>query len=128
MGMNVVLHPCCDYHPQRVYESEIVFETNKWCTGLLANIIPQAKPIDLPVEIYWTPGYREIRGVPGRKTDLVTNGDFDTDCLWLVEAWVLKCLKFHEDSWHQDNITRSKAISAYLQALPDDWPVMVHYV
>lgn len=94
---------------------------------MLSNIIPQAKPIELPVAIHWTLGCHEQRAVPGKPDAKNPYNIVDTDCTWLVEAWVLKCLTFHEDDWHPDRIAMSKAISAYLNALPDNWPVIVHY-
>jgi hypothetical protein len=54
--------------------------------------------------------------------------EIDHEITWLVEAWVLKTMKFHVDSWHPTRIVHSNAISAYLKELPDDWPVIVYYI
>ena len=127
--MNVRLHPCSEHHPKSCYHAETVFELDSWCQ-VLSLITAAAKPIHLPVAVHWTAGYHELRGIPGKETPAelgVAHGDFDPDCTWLVEAAALKCLQFHGDSWHPDRRIRSKAISAYLRELPDEWPVIVHY-
>ena len=118
MSMNVRLYPC-DYVPEEdgKYYSETVFEPSSWCSWILKDVIPNAKPITLPVHISWI-----------NKMELRNLDEMDQDCTWLVEAWVLKTMKFHQDSWHPFTKIRSKAISAYFNELPDDWPVIVYYV
>ena len=119
MSMNIRLFPCHVSNPENMngrYYSEIVFELSSWCF-VLKDIIENSKPITFPVEIPWV-----------NKSERRSVDELDTGCTWLVEAWVLQSLKFHNDSWHPEQIIRSKAISAYFRELPPDWPVIVYYV
>ena len=123
--MNVTLHPCDQHHPERVYYASTAFELDSW-VNVLKDITAVARPIDKPVAVHWTTGDFEERSAPGT---LYSLSDFDPDCTWLVEAWVIKALNFgaHAD-WHSDRLARLAAIQAYFTALSDDWPVIVHYV
>ena len=116
--MNVRLYPC-DYVPEKngEYYSETVFELSSWCGWVLKDVIPNSKPITFPIRVPWV-----------NKTEYRSLDNIDHESTWLIEAWVLKTMKFHEDSWHPSRIIRSHAISAYFKELPDDWPVVVYYV
>lgn len=126
MSMNVILYPC-EYKPidsapgfDRYY-SQVKFELDSWCTWVLKDITENSKLINLPVHISWV-NRMEIR------YPYPMENCFDPDCTFLVDAWVVKTMKFHRDEWHIQRAIRSKAISAYLNELPDDWPVIVYYV
>lgn len=122
MSMNVYLHPCISA-TEDFYSGETYFELSSWCTGILDEVVKNAKPIDKPIRIHWTANNFEARAVPGKELPRRLGsykGDFDPDCVWVIEAWVLKCLKFHQDDWHPTRIVDSKAISAYLHELPDN--------
>jgi hypothetical protein len=130
MGMNVRLHPCDEHYPLHCYCAETVFELSKWC-NVLGDIIKSSRPITLPVCVNWTPGYYELRSVPGQVVPAnlgVANGDLDPDCTWLVDAFVIKCLVLHEEHDSEALKIKSRAVYAYFCQLPDDWPVIVHYV
>lgn len=119
MSMSVALFPCVG-RPEDCsgrYFSETRFELDSWCAWVLDDITPNSVPIRRPIEVPWV-----------NKTELRDLDDQDHDCTWVVEAWVLKCLKFHRPDWHPTRVARSKAISAYLNELPDDWPVVVYRV
>ena len=118
MSMNVRLYPCQRIpDPGQDYYSDTVFELSSWCGWVLKDIVDNSKPITLPVHVSW------INRMERRDVD-----EIDHEITWLVEAWVLKTMKFHVDSWHPTRIVHSNAISAYLKELPDDWPVIVYYI
>jgi hypothetical protein len=114
MSANIRLFPCVN---RDSYYSDTVLELNSWCTWALASVVPNAKPITKPVRVHW------VDNMETREPCHI-----DTDNTWLIEARFLKPLRFHKDSWHESNIVASKAISAYLNQLPDDWPVIVYYI
>lgn len=119
MSMNVAIFPC-KARPEDCggrYFSETRFELEAWCTWVLSDITANAIVIRRPIEVPWV-----------NKTELRDLADQDHSCTWVVEAWVLKCLKFHRPEWHPARVMRSKAVSAYLNELPDDWPVVVYYI
>ena len=116
MSMNVSLHPCYSKNPIDVFYSDIRFELNSW-SFVLKDIIPHSLPITMPVQIKWID-----------KTELRQQIEIDTDCTWLVEAKILKKIKFYENDWHPDRIEYYKAMEAYFHFLPDDWKVIVYYI
>lgn len=119
MSMSVVLFPCAR-KPEDCRDrffAEIRFELDSWCTWVMGDIIPNSLVIQRPIEAPWVD-----------KIELRELDEQDHSCTWVVEAWVLKCLNFHRPEWHPARVVRSRAVSAYLNELPDDWPVVVYYV
>ncbi len=119
MSMNIQLYPCQGL-PENCngrYYSDTKFELDSWCTWVLKPIIEESVSPRLPVEVMW------VNKVERREVQ-----DIDPGHTWITTAGVLKKCKFHSDDWHPTRVARSKAISAYIAELPDDWPFVVYYV
>ena len=117
MSMNVTLHPADRRYPDDFFYSITSFELNSWCLDVLKDIIPHALPITMPVCIKWVD-----------KEETVDADKIDNEATWLVEAKVLKKIKYYDPTWHPNNIAIGQAIEAYIHFLPDDWKVIVYYV
>lgn len=108
---------CGWYGKEPCYNCRTSFEIDRWVMWLLDNIPPaEIKSPDQNVNAAWVDAEK-----------VYTLKDFEEGLdLIMVDAKWLKPLKFHEDDWHIQRIARSKAISAFLQELPDDWPCFLY--
>ncbi len=101
----------------RMYRCGTCFTLSEKVTWLLDEIpFAYVKPPDLTVAAHFYSRYR-CRGL----ADLHNNCDFH-----MVEARHLKEISFHKDDWKQSVIVKSKAVSAYLCSLPNNWPCFIH--
>jgi hypothetical protein len=93
------------------------FEISSWVLWLWKNIPEEAKKEpDKPVEACWV----------NEMEQKIVNRDFYPGDLIMIEARFLKGIKFHEDTWTKDRCVNSKAIAAFLNQLPDDWPCFLY--
>lgn len=110
------------------YRVSFAFEVDDWATMAFgAEFATFAKTVNKPLDIPTSGGLRE-RLLPLVGGEVLRRDEIDSSCTWLIQAGDLKNMEFHHPDFSREKVIRSKAMSAYFDALPDDWPVIVFYV
>lgn len=123
MSKSVYIHVCTRRAPEQVFNSSICFDLGR-AANQLDHIIAKALSIQMPLSIVWVGAGRDVRWPSGSHHASVV----DVTCTWLVYAGTVKPLILHSEGDSEHDKTVIKAAMAYIRALPDDWPLIVHWV
>lgn len=123
MSKSVYIHVCDRRAPEQVFHSPICFDLGH-AANQLERITAQALSIQMPVSACWMGAKHDIHWPAGSHHASV----IDSGCTWLVYAGAVKPLVLYREGDSEHSLTVVKAAMAYLRALPDDWPLIVHWV
>lgn len=125
MSSYIHIHPCCSEDLSVQIRSDDLLTLSKFVDwksdqetlAIMGKDVP-CEPITLPINCTWIGSGYETRSPK----------DIDPICTKLVRARSLKGIHFYEDSWNKNLIAYAKAIQAFLESLPDNWPVVLYII